>query len=50
MFANGDSLHIPADVRAGLRTLFAQLVRTGIAPAVPPIDIIEPALLVAPVA
>lgn len=50
MFANADSLDMPADVRAGLRTLLAQLVLLGVAVTVPPIDVVEPAPLAAPVA
>jgi 1,4-dihydroxy-6-naphthoate synthase len=50
MFANTDSVEMPADVREGLRALFAQLVRMGIAPAVPPVDIVEPAPLAVAVA
>jgi 1,4-dihydroxy-6-naphthoate synthase len=50
MFANSDSLDMPADVRSGLRTLFAQLVLLGVAATVPPIDIVEPAPLAVPVA
>lgn len=41
MFANADSLSMPADVRAGLRVLFRQLVRQGVSATVPPVDIIE---------
>ena len=41
MFANEDSLRMPADVRAGLRVLFRQVVDEGLSLSVPPIDIIE---------
>jgi 1,4-dihydroxy-6-naphthoate synthase len=41
MFANTDSVRMPADVRAALRVLFCQVVDLGLSPAVPPIDIIE---------
>jgi 1,4-dihydroxy-6-naphthoate synthase len=43
MFANEDSQAMPADVRAALRVLFTQAVGLGLTPALPPIDIIEPA-------
>jgi 1,4-dihydroxy-6-naphthoate synthase len=42
MFANDDSQCMPADVRAALRILFAQVAALGLG-APPPIDIIEPA-------
>jgi 1,4-dihydroxy-6-naphthoate synthase len=42
MFANEDSQAMPEDVRSALRVVFAQAVRLGLAPAVPPIDIVEP--------
>jgi 1,4-dihydroxy-6-naphthoate synthase len=45
MFANEDSVCMPADVRQGLRVLFAQLVDLGLSAEVPPLDIIEGALL-----
>lgn len=41
MFANADSVRMPADVRAALRVLFCQVVDLGLSPAVPAIDIIE---------
>jgi 1,4-dihydroxy-6-naphthoate synthase len=41
MFANQDSLCMPADVRTALGVLFAQVVDLGLAARVPPIDIIE---------
>jgi 1,4-dihydroxy-6-naphthoate synthase len=41
MFANEDSVCMPADVRQGLRVLFAQLVDPGWSAEVPPLDIIE---------
>jgi 1,4-dihydroxy-6-naphthoate synthase len=41
MFANADSLRMPADVRAALRVLFCQVADLGLSPTVPPIDIIE---------
>jgi 1,4-dihydroxy-6-naphthoate synthase len=44
MFANEDSVCMPADVRQGLRVLFGQLVDLGLSAEVPPLDIIEGAL------
>jgi len=44
MFANQDSLRMPADVRSGLRLLLCQVADLGLHPAVPPIDIIEGSL------
>jgi 1,4-dihydroxy-6-naphthoate synthase len=41
MFANQDSLQMPADVRHGLRVLFAEAAQQGIVPAEVPLDIIE---------
>jgi 1,4-dihydroxy-6-naphthoate synthase len=41
MFANADSVRMPADVRAALRVLFCQVVDLGLSPVVPAIDIIE---------
>jgi 5,8-dihydroxy-2-naphthoate synthase len=41
MFANQDSLRMPADVRAALPALFRQVVDLGLAARVPPIDIVE---------
>lgn len=41
MFANDDSLVMPADVRTALRLLFCQLVDLGIADDVPPLDLVE---------
>jgi 1,4-dihydroxy-6-naphthoate synthase len=41
MFANADSVRMPADVRAALRVLFCQVADLGLSPSVPPIDIIE---------
>ena len=41
MFANEDSLRMPADVRRALGVLLAQVAATGAGPAVPPLDIIE---------
>jgi 1,4-dihydroxy-6-naphthoate synthase len=41
MFANQDSLCMPADVRTALRVLFCQVVDHGFADEVPPIDIVE---------
>jgi 1,4-dihydroxy-6-naphthoate synthase len=41
MFANQDSLMMPADVRAALRVLFCQAADLGMAAVVPPLDIIE---------
>jgi 1,4-dihydroxy-6-naphthoate synthase len=45
MFANDDSQAMPADVRAALRVLFCQVVDLGLAPALPPIDVVEAARL-----
>jgi 1,4-dihydroxy-6-naphthoate synthase len=41
MFANADSVRMPADVRAALHVLFCQVVDLGLSPSVPPIDIID---------
>jgi 1,4-dihydroxy-6-naphthoate synthase len=41
MFANEDSVRMPADVRDGLRVLLGQLVDQGLADAVPDLDIVE---------
>jgi 1,4-dihydroxy-6-naphthoate synthase len=41
MFANQDSLRMPADVRAALRELFCQVVDEGLSAFVPPIDIVD---------
>jgi 1,4-dihydroxy-6-naphthoate synthase len=41
MFANQDSVHMPADVRLALRVLFVQCVDLGICAAMPPLDIVE---------
>ena len=41
MFANADSVRMPADVRIALRVLFNQVVDLGLSSAVPRIDIIE---------
>jgi 1,4-dihydroxy-6-naphthoate synthase len=41
MFANADSVQMPADVRAALHVLFCQVADLGLSPSVPPIDIIE---------
>jgi 1,4-dihydroxy-6-naphthoate synthase len=41
MFANDDSLRMPADVRQGLRVLFGQLADLGLAQAVPALHVIE---------
>jgi 1,4-dihydroxy-6-naphthoate synthase len=41
MFANADSVRMPADVRDALRVLFCQVADLGLSPSVPPIDIIE---------
>jgi 1,4-dihydroxy-6-naphthoate synthase len=41
MFANADSLRMPADVRAALRALFRQVVEQGLAPSVPVLDVVE---------
>ena len=41
MFANQDSVRMPADVRAALRVLFCQVADLGLSPSVPRIDIIE---------
>jgi 1,4-dihydroxy-6-naphthoate synthase len=41
MFANEDSAHMPADVREGLFVLCREIVEEGLAPAVPPLDVVE---------
>jgi 1,4-dihydroxy-6-naphthoate synthase len=41
MFANADSVRMPADVRSALRVLFCQIADRGLSPSVPNIDIIE---------
>jgi 1,4-dihydroxy-6-naphthoate synthase len=41
MFANEDSVHMPADVRRSLHVLLGQLVKAGLCDHVPAIDIIE---------
>jgi 1,4-dihydroxy-6-naphthoate synthase len=41
MFANEDSARMPADVRRGLRVLFAQIEDLGLCDEVPALDIIE---------
>jgi 1,4-dihydroxy-6-naphthoate synthase len=41
MFANQDSLRMPADVRTALRVLLCQVVDEGLADRVPPLDIVE---------
>jgi 1,4-dihydroxy-6-naphthoate synthase len=41
MFANTDSVCLPADVRTALRVLFCQVADLGLCSAVPDIDIIE---------
>jgi len=41
MFANDDSLRMPADVRQGLRVLCRAAVDMGLADAVPPLDVVE---------
>lgn len=41
MFANGDSLRMPVDVRQALRLVCRQVVDEGFAPALPPLDIVE---------
>ncbi len=41
MFANEDSVHMPDDVRMGLRVLLAQVADLGVSAGVPDLDIIE---------
>jgi 1,4-dihydroxy-6-naphthoate synthase len=41
MFANADSVRMPADVRAALRVLLSQVADQGLSATVPAIDIIE---------
>jgi 1,4-dihydroxy-6-naphthoate synthase len=41
MFANEDSVRMPADVRQALGVLLAQVAAMGVGPDVPPIDVIE---------
>jgi 1,4-dihydroxy-6-naphthoate synthase len=45
MFANDDSVRMPADVRRALALLLAQAADLGLAPAVPRLDVIEGASL-----
>jgi 1,4-dihydroxy-6-naphthoate synthase len=45
MFANEDSLRMPADVRHGLRVLCSAAVDVGLADAVPPLDVVEGAAM-----
>jgi 1,4-dihydroxy-6-naphthoate synthase len=42
MFANDDSEVMPSDVRQALPVLFRQVVRMGLAPDVPRVDVVEP--------
>jgi 1,4-dihydroxy-6-naphthoate synthase len=41
MFANGDSLRMPADVRQALAVLLGQAAELGLVPALPQLDIVE---------
>jgi 1,4-dihydroxy-6-naphthoate synthase len=41
MFANGDSLRMPRDVRLGLQLLCRQVVDEGLAATLPPYDIVD---------
>ena len=41
MFANADSVQMPADVRTALGILFSQVSDLGLCPEVPPLDIID---------
>ena len=41
MFANEDSVRLPADVRRALAVLLAQAADLGLAPAVPRLDVVE---------
>jgi 1,4-dihydroxy-6-naphthoate synthase len=41
MFANEDSLRMPGDVRRALPLLFSQVVRLGLAPRLPSLDVVE---------
>jgi 1,4-dihydroxy-6-naphthoate synthase len=41
MFANQDSVRMPADVRTALHVLFCQIADLGLSPSVPGIEIIE---------
>jgi 1,4-dihydroxy-6-naphthoate synthase len=43
MFTNRDTVSLPADSEAGLRTLLASLHAAGLAPRAPPCDFAEPA-------
>jgi 1,4-dihydroxy-6-naphthoate synthase len=45
MFANADSLEMPDDVQSALGVLFAQNVELGLAPSLPSLDIVFPALV-----
>ena len=40
MFANQDSVGMPADVREGLRVLFAEAIDLGLVHSLPPLDIV----------
>jgi 1,4-dihydroxy-6-naphthoate synthase len=40
MFANEDSVRMPADVREGLEVLFAQVAELGLSAGIPPLDIV----------
>jgi 1,4-dihydroxy-6-naphthoate synthase len=48
MFANADSLDMPADVREALGLLFRQALDLGLTAEVPALDVIEPAVEPAP--
>ena len=41
MFANEDSLRMPGDGRRALPLLFSQVVRLGLAPRLPELDVVE---------
>lgn len=41
-FANDDTLLMPADVRAGLATLYERAVESGFIAKVPPLDLVDP--------
>jgi predicted solute-binding protein len=41
MFANQDSVRMPADVHSALPVLFNQVADLALSPSMPPIDIIE---------
>ena len=49
MFANSDSLSMPADVQEGLKLLMIQLGERGICKEVPPLEIVFPDKIINPI-